>query len=281
MRIENERLPEPLAVVHSITEFKCDPPQRYVHQEHLISILLKGTGRYWTGRCEIPLGNPVAAMLPAGDDDINGLVGSGESWYTGFHWPGVTFVSDGSREFTVTAFGKTISVSRFKRVAGADAARFTEHFTRLQTAFARQDVGGAVRSRALLMELFALYLELPDEDGAFVGHRALARFCELLQAHCCDDVNIEQIAGEAGITADHLRDLFRARFGMRPVEYRTGLRLSRARELLSSTSLNVKEVAHKTGYPDALYFSRVFKEHFGISPREMIKRFRLPAMGGK
>src|SRR5579862_1968779 len=140
------RLPEPLAVVHSIMEFKCDPPHHYNHQEHIISILLKGTGRYWCGKCEMPLAQPLAGLLPAGDDDINGLVGPGEGWYAGFHWPGVKFVSDGSREFSITAFGKTISVARFKRLSGSDAARFTDGFGRLQTAFARQDVSGAIQA---------------------------------------------------------------------------------------------------------------------------------------
>jgi hypothetical protein len=97
------------------------------------------------------------------------------------------------------------------------------------------------------MELFAIYIDLPDDDSVLVGHRALARFCELLQSKSCDDVSIEDIAEQAGITADHLRELFRLRFGMRPLEYRTGLRLARARELLSTSTLNVKEVAHKVG----------------------------------
>src|SRR5581483_11198569 len=112
--MRNESLPEPLAVVHNIQDFKFDPPKRFVHEDHHLSILLKGKGRYWTGKCELPIGQPLAAMLPAGDDDINGLVGPGEAWFTGFQWPSVKFDSDGARAFKLTAFGKTISVSRYK-----------------------------------------------------------------------------------------------------------------------------------------------------------------------
>ena len=270
-----QQLPVPLAVVHNVVIFDFKQPQRFIHAEHILWILLKGEGSYRSGRFELPLGAPIAGLLPAGDEDINGLVGPGESWYVCFDWPGVAFDSGAEREFSITAFEKTIAAPRFKRMGGADAARFTQHFARLHAAFLRQDVSGAIQSRALLMELFSMYLELPDDDDGHVGHRALARFCDLLQARCCDDVTLEAIAEQAGISADHLRDLFRARFGMRPIAYRTVLRLARARELLASSTLNVKEVAQRTGYPDPLYFSRVFKERFGIAPSDVIRRFRM------
>ena len=271
-------MPEPLGVVHSKQIFDCKPPRRYIHKEHVISILLQGTGTYGSGNCDLPLGRPMAGLLPAGDQDLNGLVGPGESWFCGFQWPAISFESDGSREFQLTTFGKSIAVPRYKVVAGADVTRIVQQFSRMKTAFDRQDVGGKILSRALLMEMFAIYLDLPDDDSVFVGHRALARFCEMLQSRSCDDISIEEIAEQAGITADHLRELFRARFGMRPLEYRTGLRLARARELLSSSTMNVKEVAHKVGFSDALYFSRVFRQHFGISPSDTIRRFRLPSL---
>jgi transcriptional regulator GlxA family with amidase domain len=61
---------------------------------------------------------------------------------------------------------------------------------------------------------------------------------------------------------------------MRPVAYRTALRLARARELLATTAMNVGAVARATGFADPLYFSRAFRRRFGISPREMLRNFR-------
>ena len=275
---KSQSLPEPLGVVHTKRLFNCDPPIRYVHNEHIISILIEGTGTYRSGNCVLPLGRPLAGLLPAGDEDINGLVGPGESWFCGFHWPAVSFKSDGSREFQMNAFGKSIVVPRFKQVTGADVTRIVQQFSRMKSAFDRQDVSGAILARSLLMETFAIYLDLPDDDSVLVGHRALARFCELLQSRSCDDITIEEIAEQAGITADHLRELFRARFGIRPLEYRTGLRLARARELLSESTMNVKEVAHKVGFSNALYFSRIFKQRFGTSPSDTVRRFRMPSL---
>ncbi len=56
-------------------------------------------------------------------------------------------------------------------------------------------------------------------------------------------------------------------------EYLRQLRMDHARRLFESGTLSVKEAASASGYSDALYFSKVFKKHFGCSPREYIKRF--------
>src|SRR5205807_1262440 len=127
------------------------------------------------------------------------------------------------------------------------------------------------------IELFCLFLDLPDVESERLSHRALARFHTLIQEHACDEVSIEDLSAQAGVTADYLRNLFQERFGMRPVEFRTALRLGRARDQLIATDMNVKEAAKKAGYSDPLYFSRVFRHHFGMSPSDMIRRYRLPS----
>jgi AraC-like DNA-binding protein len=132
-----------------------------------------------------------------------------------------------------------------------------------------------MQSGALLTELFCYYLDLPAGEEDSLGHRALSRFQNLLHKHACDDRSLEDLATEAGISADHLRHLFGRRFGMRPLEYRNGLRLSKARDLLVSTDMNVKEAALRSGFTDPLYFSRVFRRRFGITPRDMIRRYRM------
>ena len=47
------------------------------------------------------------------------------------------------------------------------------------------------------------------------------------------------------------------------------LRLEKARQLLSTTGLNVSEVAYDTGFKNAAHFSRVFSERFGHPPSQV------------
>ena len=59
-----------------------------------------------------------------------------------------------------------------------------------------------------------------------------------------------------------------------PFRYLTRRKMNHAAELLATSSRQVKEVADEVGYPDPYHFSRLFKKHFGYSPREFARIYR-------
>jgi AraC-like DNA-binding protein len=267
-------VPELLVVVNNIRDVPA-PNRSWWHECHFLTLILNGEGRYRIGPLELPAHRPLIGLVPTGDEDYDGIAGPVESWYAGFQWPGMSLRWAGNSELDITWNGRAQRVPRLKCLDAAAVPPLIESFRKMREALARQDLAGKVLANALLMQQFTRFVDQPGGPDTPPAHRALAKFHDKLQRHACEDSSIEQLAEESGATADHLRELFRERFGMRPVEYRTGLRLAKARELLSSTNMNVKEVAHKAGFSDPLYFSRVFRQQFGISPREMIRRFRL------
>jgi iron complex transport system substrate-binding protein len=62
--------------------------------------------------------------------------------------------------------------------------------------------------------------------------------------------------------------LFRAWSGQSPIEYRNTLRLSQAEAMLRNTDMQIKEIAETVGFEDSFYFSRVFAQYFGVSPKK-------------
>lgn len=71
---------------------------------------------------------------------------------------------------------------------------------------------------------------------------------------------------------DYLCRLFRQEMGTTPHKYLMDLRLRAAVDALrAGRDSSVTEIAHKCGYNDSLYFSRVFKKRYGLSPREYAK----------
>ena len=59
--------------------------------------------------------------------------------------------------------------------------------------------------------------------------------------------------------------------GITPLEYLTDLRMKKAEIMLSSLwtrDYSVSEIAELCGFDNALYFSRVFRKHFGCSPSD-------------
>lgn len=73
------------------------------------------------------------------------------------------------------------------------------------------------------------------------------------------------------ISASHFSNIFKAETGQTFVEYLTGVRIRKAKELLGTTRLMTYEVAERVGYPDAQYFSVIFKKTTGVTPKDFQK----------
>ena len=86
-----------------------------------------------------------------------------------------------------------------------------------------------------------------------------------------EDLSIEQLSSDAHLSVSRFRSIFKEQTGFSPKDYLTSLRLSRARMLLEQTGEPLSEIAEAVGYPDQLYFSRIFRERVGLSPSEYRK----------
>ena len=64
-----------------------------------------------------------------------------------------------------------------------------------------------------------------------------------------------------------LRKLFKQQVGVSLNKYLTNLRINKAKALMCS-DLQIGDIAEMVGFQDQLYFSRVFKQSTGLSPRE-------------
>lgn len=89
----------------------------------------------------------------------------------------------------------------------------------------------------------------------------------LMQASLEDPVNIEALVSEFPISYSKFRKSFKDLTGQSPNQYHLDLRLKKAKELLDSTTLSISEIAYKTGFESAFYFSRLFKNKNGMSPK--------------
>ncbi|WP_309120490.1 response regulator [Paenibacillus sp.] len=93
--------------------------------------------------------------------------------------------------------------------------------------------------------------------------------CDYMRVHFNKELSLEQIARHFNFNASYLSKIFVKHTGEPPSRYLMSLRINEAKYLLSQhRSLSVKEVGERVGYPDQFYFSRVFKQAAGMTPKE-------------
>ncbi len=89
-----------------------------------------------------------------------------------------------------------------------------------------------------------------------------------LEQHIFDkDIKISDMIACSNVSETYFRQLFQSIYGVSPKQYIQDRRLAHAYTILESDDYaNIHTVAATVGYEDALYFSRVFKRKYGISP---------------
>lgn len=83
---------------------------------------------------------------------------------------------------------------------------------------------------------------------------------------------MEELSRELGMSRVHLYKKLSTLTGKTPIEFIRVLRLKRAAQYLRESQLNVSEIAYRLGFNNPKYFSKYFKDEFGISPSEYQSR---------
>lgn len=150
----------------------------------------------------------------------------------------------------------------------ADIIRlYEEAYKRAQeeAPYLQQILAGIVNHLVGLMYALERSMELSkDHTRVDMINLARLRIRESLEV----DLTIQQIAEDLGVSYSNFRKLFKEFTGISPALYQQDLRLQRAKELLATTSLSIKEIAYRLRFESPDYFSSKFKIKTGKKPSE-------------
>lgn len=89
-----------------------------------------------------------------------------------------------------------------------------------------------------------------------------------------DALTIQDIARDMGVSYSNFRKLFKEFAGVSPALYQQELRIQRAKELLATTDMSVKQIAYRLRFDSPDYFSSKFKMKTGMKPSDFREQAR-------
>ncbi len=102
----------------------------------------------------------------------------------------------------------------------------------------------------------------PNVEDAFI-----LKLKDIFEEKMIDpEFNLDGLSKELGLSRSNLYRKIKALTGRSPAVYLRSLRLQRARQMLLSSELSVKEVAYDVGFSNPYYFSNSYSDEFGESP---------------
>ena len=105
----------------------------------------------------------------------------------------------------------------------------------------------------------------PQKENTF-----LRRFSDYVNENMADsDLSVETIGAELGLSRVQLYRKVKALTGQSPIELLRTARLQKGRELLQTTDKTISEVAYEVGFSAPSYFTKCFKDEFGVSPSDL------------
>ena len=134
------------------------------------------------------------------------------------------------------------------------------------------------RVQAMLMDMVAQVLEtyqldhIAAVDPVFDQLRPAITF---MDRHLLENPRLAEIARTAHLAPNYFHRKFTNTFHITPFGYMFQRRLNLGRQLLLSTNLPLASIAARTGFSSAFHFSKLFKKHCRLSPKEFRSR-RMP-----
>ncbi|PBC02341.1 GlxA family transcriptional regulator [Mesorhizobium sp. WSM3860] len=111
--------------------------------------------------------------------------------------------------------------------------------------------------------------------------RAVKRALLLMESSLQEKISVTEIASRLNCSRRQLERLFATELGTSPMAAYLALRVHYAKSLLEGSDLQIGDIAYRCGFENAGHFSRVFRQHTGITPTNLRHPGRLAAQAAK
>ena len=124
-----------------------------------------------------------------------------------------------------------------------------------------------------LKQFFGDKTSLSKESVSDVDKGFVDRFRELIEENLADsELSVEDLGGKMGLSRVQLYRKIKALTNYSPNELVRIARLKKAASLLASSEKTISEITYEVGFTSPSYFTKCYKDYFGESPTDFLKR---------
>lgn len=130
-------------------------------------------------------------------------------------------------------------------------------------------------ANALAVHLLRHYSTRRREIRSYSGHLPsdkLQQALDYIHAHLVEDLSLESIATELGMSQYYFARLFKQSTGYSPYQYVIKHRIERAQELMMQEQQSIANIALQVGFASQSQFGRHFKRLTGVTPKQFFKK---------
>lgn len=143
-----------------------------------------------------------------------------------------------------------------------DNDTFSNAFSVLSSTNSGQEIISYVHNRCGECASFVM------QRSSLMDNPIIEKAVKFINEHIAENISLEDTAAEVNVSPFYLSKLFKEEKNENYISYLTDLRMQKAQELLKNPRASVKEVSASVGYKDQNYFSRLFRNKFGLTPTE-------------
>lgn len=165
------------------------------------------------------------------------------------------------------------------RTVSEDFCRLLAEKLSLKTGYIIQEevVFGAAAGKAEIMKKAESYIQAVKQELLYrrsqtdYNNVLLDMAKKYLEDNYDKEITLADLAARTGFSTNYFCQIFKEKTGKTYVQFRTELRIHKAKELLGWSDKSVTDIAMEVGYNDSTYFIRVFKEYTGQTPNSYKK----------
>lgn len=154
--------------------------------------------------------------------------------------------------------------------------KMCELFKSLTPLYITEPTGYRLMSESIILEIlfhlvrhFAVPVREDENDERWKDQDRIHKILDYIEAHYAEPLSLNDVAGEFGLSREYFSRLFHKRIGIPFSQHLIRTRIAHFHNELVSTDKPVMELLDSCGITNYRQFSKLFKETYGCSPREL------------